>query len=61
MIMKEGQEHVFPGTMHCEVALAVLILLTHNLPAADAVRLGPIAEVLLVMFTCIIIMLINLT
>jgi hypothetical protein len=62
MIMeKGGREHEYPGTIHCEVALAVLIVLAHNLSPADAIRFGPIAELLLVTFTFVIIMLINLT
>jgi hypothetical protein len=58
---KGGKEHVYPGTVHCEAALAVLILLARNSSAAGIKKFGLIAGLLQVMFTCIIIMLINLT
>jgi len=44
---KGGQENVYDGTVHCEVALAALILLACNLSTADAVRLGSLVELLL--------------
>lgn len=58
---KGGQVHEYPGTVHCEIALAVLILLARNLSATGIKRCGLIAGLLQVMFTCAIIMLINLT
>jgi hypothetical protein len=57
---KGGRKHVYPGNIHCKAVLAVLILFAHNLSAADVNKLSFIAELLQVMFTCIIIMLINL-
>jgi hypothetical protein len=58
---KGGKEHVYLGSIHCEVALAVLILLARNSSTAVIKKLGVITGVLQVLFTRIIIMLINLT
>jgi hypothetical protein len=58
---KRGKVHAYPGTIHCEISLVVLILLARNSSAAGIKKLGVVAEPLHVMFTCIIIILINLT
>jgi len=58
---KRGQEHVYKGTIHCEIALAMLILLAQSLSAEDIRTFGFLAQLLQVMFTCTIVVLINLT
>ena len=55
-----GEEHEYPGNVNCETELIVLILLACNLSATGIKRFGLIAGLLRVMFTCTIIMLINL-
>ena len=45
-----GGENLYPPNIHCEAALAVLILLAHHLSAAEAMELGPVIELLQVMF-----------
>jgi hypothetical protein len=52
--------NMYEGTVHCEIALAALILEAQKLSAADIKRLGFLADLLQVMFTCIIVI-INLT
>ena len=55
-----GGENVYDGTIHCEAALVVLIFLAHHPSAAEAMGLGPVNELLKVIY-CVVIMLINLT
>jgi hypothetical protein len=47
---KGGGENVYQGSIHCEMALVVLILLARNLSAAGIKKLGIIAGHLHVMF-----------
>jgi hypothetical protein len=48
------------GPIHCEIMMASLAILADNLPAADT-KYAVLANLIRVMFTCIIMMLIDLT
>lgn len=61
MIEAKRQEHIYPGTIHCEIALAMLILFARSLSAEDTKRFGFLAELLQVMSTCTTVVLVDLT
>jgi hypothetical protein len=49
------------GPIHCEIIMAALFILVDDLLAADTIKYAALAKLIQVMFTCIIMMLINLT
>jgi hypothetical protein len=54
------KEHKYIGTIHCEVAMATLAVLFHELPATDVKRHHVLADVLQVMSYCVTTRLISL-
>jgi hypothetical protein len=49
------------GPIHCEIIMAALVVLADDLPAADTIKYAALVKLIQVMFTCIIMMLIDLT
>ena len=48
------------GSIHCEIIMAALVILADNLPATDSIKYAVLAKLMQVMFTCIMMMLIDL-
>ena len=48
------------GSIHCEIIIAALVILADNLPATDSIKYAVLAKLMQVLFTCIMMMLIDL-
>jgi len=48
------------GSIHCEIIMAALVILADDLPAADSIKYAILSKLMQVMFTCIMMMLIDL-